>query len=112
MRRAAWAIPVAWALWVGLLAAGVAVWSGDQVSTGLLGGAALVSLAGAGVYAYRQTGVGERLITETSPAPALIAIGLTLALNGVAFGLWLILIGAEVTAFGIALLIREQRDAR
>lgn len=112
MSRAAWMVPVAWALWLGLLAALAAVWSGDQVATALLGGGALVTLGGAGVYAYRQSGVSERLITETSPAPALIAIGLTLALNGVAFGLWLILIGAEVTAFGIALLIREQRDAR
>jgi hypothetical protein len=33
-------------------------------------------------------------------------------LNGVAFGLWLVLIGAGITAFGLAGLVREHLAAR
>jgi hypothetical protein len=106
-----WLVPVCWALWVALLATVVAVWSGDQVATALLGGGALVALAGAGGYAYRQPDVAERVVSETSAAPLLLAAGLTLAVNGVAFGLWLGLAGAELIAFGLALLIRDRRPS-
>jgi hypothetical protein len=106
-----WLVPVGWALWVGVLATVLAIWSGDQVATALLGGAALVTLAGAGVYAYRQSGATERVVTESSAAPILLAAGMTLAANGIAFGLWLGLIGAEFVAFGLALLIRDRRRA-
>jgi hypothetical protein len=108
----AWVVPVCWALWVALLATVLAVWSGDQVATALLGGGALVALAGGGGYAYRQSGVRERVVSESSAAPLLLAAGLTLAANGVAFGLWLGLIGAELVAFGLALLIRDRRLPR
>ena len=107
-----WIAPVGWALWIGLLAAVIAVWSGDQVSTALLGGGALVALAGGGGYALSQSGVAERRIAETSAAPLLLAAGITVALNGVAFGLWLGLIGAELVAFGLFLLIRDRRRPR
>lgn len=33
-------------------------------------------------------------------------------LNGVAFGLWLVLIGAGITAFGLGGLVREHLAAR
>ncbi len=107
-----WLVPVAWALWVDVLASVIAVWSGDEVSTALLGGAALAALAGAGGYALRQREISERTVVETSAAPLLLAAGTTIALNGVAFGLWLLLIGLEVIAFGTALLLRDGRAPR
>jgi hypothetical protein len=111
MSGRSWLVPVAWALWVGVLATVLAVWSGDQVATALLGGAALFTLGGAGAYAYRQSGARERVMAETSAAPLLLAAGITLAANGIAFGPWLGLIGAEFAAFGVALLIRDRRRA-
>jgi hypothetical protein len=85
------------------------LWSGDGLTSGLLGGAAVATAAGAGIYAIAGHEVEERLLAETSATPLLMALGLTVALNGVSFGPWLILIGAEIMAFGVALLIRDRR---
>jgi hypothetical protein len=53
-----------------------------------------------------------RTLTESSPGPPVTAAGVVLAANGLAFGLWLVLIGAELMAFGIGLAIAESRRAR
>ncbi len=42
----------------------------------------------------------------------MIAFGVAMALNGLAFGLFLILIGAEVAALGIAGLVIEHLEDR
>jgi hypothetical protein len=107
-----WLAPVGWALWIGVLATVIAVWSGDEVSYALLGGAALFTLTAVGGYALAQSPQAERTVSETSAAPLLLAAGLTLAVNGVAFGLWLGLIGAELVAFGAFLLFRDRRRGR
>lgn len=112
MTRRDWLIPFAWALWIGVLATGMLVWSGDGVSSALLGGAALAVAGGSGIRALLRPGPEDRMLAETSPAPILLAVGVTLALNGVAFGLWLLLIGAELAAFGAVLLLREGRLRR
>ncbi len=54
----------------------------------------------------------ERTLVDTSAAPPLLAIGLTLAVNGIAFGLWLVLVGLEFLALGAFLLIRDRRTAQ
>jgi hypothetical protein len=106
-----WLVPVAWALWVGVLATVLAIWSGDEVSYALLGGAALFALTVMGGFALSQSPRTERAVNETSAAPLLLAAGVTLVINGIAFGLWLGLIGAELLAFGLFLLLRDRRRA-
>jgi hypothetical protein len=53
-----------------------------------------------------------REIAESSFATATLVVGLALALLGAGFGLWLILIGAGVTALGGGALVREERARR
>jgi uncharacterized membrane protein YedE/YeeE len=107
--RRLWLAPVGWSLWVGVLATALAIWSGDALSSALLGGAALFTLTAAGGYALSQSPREERVVHESSAAPLLLAAGLTLAINGVAFGLWLGLVGAELMVFGLALIVRDRR---
>ncbi len=54
----------------------------------------------------------DRLVTDRSAVPLLAAAGLTLALNGVAFGLWLLLIGAELLAFAFGVAFASDASAR
>ena len=103
-----WLVPAAWGGWVATLALGMLIWSGEAVAA-LLGGAALAALTIGLGQAIFNSGAQERSLTRTSAAPPLIAAGLTVAANGVAFGLWLLLIGAELVAFGTFLLIRDRR---
>jgi hypothetical protein len=102
-------VPIGWSLWIGVLAAGMAIWSGDALAPALLGGAAVFTLTAAGGYALSQSPRAERRVSETSATPLLLAAGVTLAINGVAFGLWLGLIGAQLIAFGLYLLVRDRR---
>lgn len=106
-----WIVPAGWGSWIGLLAVGILIWSGDELSPALLGGAAVATLAIAGIRALPGRDPAERLLIDTSAAPPLLAVGVTLALNGIAFGLWLALVGAEFAAFGAALLVRDRRAA-
>lgn len=53
-----------------------------------------------------------RVIADGSFATAALTVGLALALLGAGFGLWLILIGAGVTALGVGGLAREKRARR
>jgi hypothetical protein len=50
-----------------------------------------------------------RLITDSSPSTVALSVGLAVALLGAGFGLWLILIGAGISALGLGGLVREQR---
>jgi hypothetical protein len=82
----------------------------------MLGSAALACvIAGLLVWALdTRHGTGERprAITDGSFATATLIAGLALALLGAGFGLWLILIGAGVTALGAGGLVREARAQR
>ena len=112
MERRDWLFPALWGAWLGTLALIALVTTGGAgggIVPALLGGAALVVWAGAAARAVTAREIDERSLPETSPAPILIATGATLVLNGVAFGLWLFLIGAEIAALGVFVLLRERR---
>lgn len=99
----------AWAIWLGVLAAVLAVWSDDPLPPALLGAAALGAALAAGIRAVVPSGGDERTIAESSSVPVLLAAGITLALNGLAFGLWLLLVGGELIAFACGMLVHERR---
>jgi hypothetical protein len=111
MRRAA-AMLVAWGLWIGVWATTLAIWGEIPAATVAFGAAAASTALWAGylVVAPRPLDPPRRL-SETSAVPPLLAIGLLLVANGLAFGLWLILIGAEIMAFGAGIAIAERRRA-
>jgi hypothetical protein len=101
------------ALWSGLLAALAAVllgWTRDELQLGLLAGAAAAALALAGVFAVLRPRRG-RPAPVLSFATLLLAAGMSLALLGVGFGLWLLLPGAGLALIGLASLARERRAA-
>jgi hypothetical protein len=79
-----------------------------MLSWGLVGWAALALLA--------LTALGreprERLLPDSSLSTVLLAIGAAMTLNGVVFGLWLELIGAEVILLGLIGLAGEWIAAR
>jgi hypothetical protein len=101
------------ALWVGILSGILWFWSGDKLAPALLSGAAV----GIGGIALAQAlnppqAPVRRVIAMSSASTVVVAFGLAMTLNGLAFGLWLILIGAEVTAFGLFGLVRELISSR
>ena len=103
----------AWALWVGAWALVLLIWGEAAVPLIAFGGTAAAGTLVAGYLAARPPRTDPpRTLSDTSAAPPLIGAGIVLAANGLAFGLWLILIGAEVAAFGGGLLIAELRRAR
>ena len=103
----------AWGLWLGVLATALAVWGEATVPVLVFGGAAAAAALWAGymVVAPRPSDQ-PRTLGEASAAPPVIAAGVVLAANGLAFGLWLVLIGAELIAFGAGLAIAERRRER
>lgn len=103
----------AWGLWLGVLATVLAVWGDALVAVLVFGGAAAVAALSAGYMVVSdRPGDPPRMLGEASAAPPVLAAGVVLAANGLAFGLWLILIGAELIAFGTGLALAERRRAR
>jgi len=96
------------AAWLGALAAMLWVWTSDDLAPALLTGAA-AALAVLALYAVARGAQppAQRLLPESSLPTVLLAFGLAVMLNGLAFGLWLVLIGAEVALLGIAGLLGE-----
>jgi hypothetical protein len=113
-------IAAAWmgglALWMGALSLVLWLWTDDPLPPALLTGTA-VALALFAVYAAsaRET-TGSRTLARSSLPTVVIVFGVAMALNGLTFGLFLILIGAEVVALGIGglvlQLLNERRAAR
>jgi len=120
MKRAA-IVLIAWGAWLALMTAAQLPFSTIRGPFGLHGiepimlgsssGACL--LAGALLWwidtRRRDTRESPQAITDESLATGMLIVGLTLALLGAGFGLWLILIGAGVTALGGGGLVRESR---
>ncbi|HEY0517487.1 MAG TPA: hypothetical protein VGD00_10230 [Solirubrobacteraceae bacterium] len=129
MRRAA-VVLLAWGAWLGVLTAALLPFTRERprpyaphaIEYWMLGGAAGSCLA-AGLVLWRldarrrtaaaaAAGEPPRLIPDDSIAATTLAGGLSLALLGAGFGLWLVLMGAGVTALGAGGLIRETRARR
>ena len=117
MRRAA-VVLLGWGAWLGVLTALQAPFGTRAIESEMLGSAAAACLAaGALVWMLdrrraRVEQAERRLVTDSSLASACLACGLALALIGAGFGLWLILIGAGVSALGAGGLLREGRARR
>ncbi len=112
MRRAA-VVLIAWGLWLGVLTGVQGVFAPKliQFSIPAVASAACVF---AGLVVWRldvrqARGERPRLITDSSMATITLVVGLAVALVGAGFGLWLILIGAGITALGVGGVVREQR---
>lgn len=112
MTRAA-VVLLAWGLWLGALTALQAVFAPKliqfSIPTVAAGACVLAGLVVWSLDARRRHGDPSRLITDSSAATIALVAGLALALLGAGFGLWLILIGAAITALGLGGLVREQR---
>jgi hypothetical protein len=103
------------ALWIGgfgLLMGALSLmlwlWGGDRLFPALLTGAA-VSMALLALYivAGGTRTIESRRLADSSLPTVVLVFGLAMMLNGLEFGLWLILIGGEVAVFGLVLLVRE-----
>jgi hypothetical protein len=122
MRRAG-IVLLAWGAWLGLMTAVQALFRTIKgplgvhwIEAAMLGGAALATLLG-GLMIWRlDVRAGERerprVLASDSLATATLVTGLALALLGAGFGLWLILIGAGVSALGAGGLVRESLARR
>jgi hypothetical protein len=103
----------AWGLWIGAWAVVLWIWGEATVPLIAFGTAAGAAALIAGLLATSSLKADPpRSVDDSSLSPPLIAGGIVLICNGLAFGLWLVLIGAEVAAFGLGLLIAELRRTR
>ena len=117
MKAAAGTVVLAWAALLAALAAMLWIWSpGDEIAIATLGGAAVATavLGAALVIAGRPAPKESRprSVPDLSPATVLVAIALAAMLVGAEAGLWLVLLGCGLLAFGLAALVRELRAAR
>jgi hypothetical protein len=97
------------ALWSALLAVWALVqlfFSPSPVTLALLGGAA-VAVAGLALLAVRERPV--RGAPDLSPATPVVALGAAMLVSGFELGTWCILLGALITACGLAALRSEAR---
>ena len=100
------------ALWMATLSLVLWLWTSDDLAPALLAGAA-VGLALIAAFAARlHEPPATRRVAVSSLPTVVLVFGLAMALNGLAFGLFLILIGAEVAALGLAGLIAQRVAAR
>jgi hypothetical protein len=101
------------AVWMGLLSLLLWLWIDEELAPALLTGAA-VALGLIALYAAVRSEElpGSRRLADSSLSTVVIAVGVAIAVNGFAFGLFLILIGAEVAALGIAWLVIEHLEDR
>jgi hypothetical protein len=98
---------LAWACLLLALGAMLAIWSGGDASALLfLVGAIPLLLASAWNRARPAPG-GPRLLARVSLPVVVTAVGAALAAIGLTGGLWLVLVGAEIAAFGLVWLARE-----
>lgn len=108
-------------IWMAILAAWIGgwslvmwLWSDDELQPALLTGAAgvfgLVALYWA-IASAEQPSKPRRLAQSSLPT-VLVVVGFAMAVNGLVFGLFLILIGVEVAALGVGLLVAQHIAGR
>jgi hypothetical protein len=102
------ALPIlAWAALLAVLAAILALWTGDLVAVALLP-AAIVVVLGVAVAAWRARDREERRVPEASVSALLAACGLAALAVGAAVGLWAALIGAGLVVLALIAAARER----
>ena len=112
------AIPLAvYALLIGITSAVLWVWTPYTLPPALLSGGALLFAVLALVVALRgrsetHADEAERTVPDLSFATVGVALGIINILVGLYLGLYLILIGAGILAFGLGGWIREARAQR
>jgi hypothetical protein len=101
------------ALWMGTLSLVLWLWTSDDLAPALLTGAAvaLALIAAFAATAHEKEPRSRRVAVSSLPTVVLV-FGLAMALNGLVFGLFLVLIGAEVAALGLAGLIAQHLTER
>jgi hypothetical protein len=97
---------LAWGCLQLLLGAMLAIWSGGTPSLLLIAGSAPILFLAAWNRA-RPAADGRRVVPRMSMPVVVAAVGLSAAAVGLTAGLWLVLIGAEIAAFGGVWLGRE-----
>jgi hypothetical protein len=100
-------------LWMGTLSLVLWLWTSDDLPPALLTGAAVaLGLIAAFAATRPDEAPGTRRVAVSSLPTVVLVFGLAMALNGLTFGLFLILIGAEVAVLGLAGLIAQYVAAR
>jgi heme A synthase len=112
------AVPLAvYGVLIGITSAVLWVWTPYTLPPALLSGGALLFLVVAAVVAVRGR-ANKPELAEDRPVPDLsfatvgVALGIINVVVGLYLGLYLILIGAAILAFGLGGLIREARAQR
>jgi hypothetical protein len=102
-----------WAAWLTALGVMLAIWSPGSATPLLLFAGGAPALAAA-AYSWRRPVDLERprLISDSSLGTVVLALGIAIALVGATAGLWLALVGGEIGAFGLGMLLRELRTMR
>jgi hypothetical protein len=102
-----------WAFWLGALALMLWIWTPALLPPALLSYAAAGWMAIALILAIRGgPRESRRAVFESSLPTVLVAFGLAVTLTGLAFGLWLVLIGGEIVLLGLAGLVAEELELR
>jgi hypothetical protein len=103
---------LAWSCIMLALGTMLAIWTGGSASAALflVGPIPLVLLAG--WNRARPAPGGPRLLARVSVPVVVTALGAALAAIGLTGGLWLVLIGGEIAAFGLVWLVREVTTER
>jgi hypothetical protein len=110
MRHRGGIVLALWGLFLGVFAVVLWVWGPFTLPPLILTCAAgACVLAGIALVAWPEREPRARPVPEISLPSALAAVGVTTALYGVSFGLWLVLTGAGIIALGIAGVVRELR---
>jgi hypothetical protein len=110
--RRAGVVLIAWGALLGVMTGLQTPFGPRTIEFTMLGSASAASLITGAVLALidtRRRVDGALALSDDSLATATLVVGLVLALLGAGFGLWLILIGAGVTALGLGGLVREGR---
>ena len=107
---------LAWGAFLAVLTAVAVIFFSPDVQTpALLGGGAAFALVLALLLAISRRSLqieGGGADPDSSPATVCLALSLVLTAVGAALGLWLVLIGAGMSAVGLAAVVRELRAQR
>lgn len=99
-----------WGLFLAGLALMLLLWTSDALAISLLAIAAAATLAVAVPFLLGLAREPRaRFVPDLSVSTAVVAIGLSLVVAGIAFGPWLWLLGLGVVAVGLAGVVAELR---